>query len=583
MSGDEEILGRFKREAQAAARVSHPNVAAATDFGQTADGSFFLVLEYVQGQSLRTAIDERGIVPPARALHITRQIALGLERAHEAGIIHRDLKPDNIMLVDKDGDPDFVKILDFGIARIEPHALAGGKNLVTRHGTIIGTPEYMSPEQAAGEPAGAAADFYSVGIMLYEMLSNKIPFDAEERAQILNLHINAKPPSMLVPVPPPVEALVMRLLAKTPAERPTNAAQLRAEVEAAAGQSGIELAHARSNPQLQRVSNPGLPREPSSPQPPSSNWQTSDALAKTEYGIKSDPALLKANAQTIAGTPHAIASGNLGIPGFKLGPLDKLPRPLVIGILGAPFFLIAFVIVVIASLASHHAGTSETGEGGVAAASSSAGPAKAVRASAAQIVSAKASGVAALESLSNEFPNDPAVLAELARAYANAGRTGDLLKIMKSLDPAAIDDELLGAVIAAALKPEFADDAYATMEGPMAGRGVDGLVELSSVKNRGISGRANRSLAKPEVRAHASPAANVFLDYRAAKDCSAKHDLLERAKDFGDTRLLAVLKPMQKEGGCGFLGHKDCFPCMRKDDDLGDAIRAIEGRNPQKL
>src|SRR6185295_5148990 len=105
------------------------------------DGSFFLVLEYIEGTSLRKAIDKVERLPHARALHIIRQVAIALEKAHEAGIIHRDLKPDNVMLVTKDGDPDFVKVLDFGIARIEPHTVKGPGHLVTKMGTILGTPE----------------------------------------------------------------------------------------------------------------------------------------------------------------------------------------------------------------------------------------------------------------------------------------------------------------------------------------------------------------------------------------------------------------------------------------------------------
>src|SRR5579862_4793979 len=124
MSRFPEVVARFEREAMAAAHIEHPNVASATDFGKLDDGSFFLVLEYVEGKSLRTAI-ARGPLELGRALHITRQIASGLGRAHSLGIVHRDLKPENVMLVNRDGDPDFVKILDFGIAKVPVGDLAG--------------------------------------------------------------------------------------------------------------------------------------------------------------------------------------------------------------------------------------------------------------------------------------------------------------------------------------------------------------------------------------------------------------------------------------------------------------------------
>src|SRR5688572_8709954 len=125
MHDNEEVLARFRREAEAAAHIEHPNVVAATDFGQTDDGGFFLVLEYVEGTSLREVLN-RGALSVSRALHIARQIAYALERAHDAGIVHRDLKPENVMLVKKEDDPDFVKVLDFGIARFESQAQREG-------------------------------------------------------------------------------------------------------------------------------------------------------------------------------------------------------------------------------------------------------------------------------------------------------------------------------------------------------------------------------------------------------------------------------------------------------------------------
>src|SRR5688572_28112006 len=133
MSNNEEVLARFRREAEAAAHVEHPNIVAATDFGQTDDGAFFLVLEFVDGVSLRRRLAD-GPLDTARALHIGRQIALALECAHEAGIVHRDLKPENVMLVAKDGDPDFVKVLDFGVARFDRPSGATAE-LLTQAGT----------------------------------------------------------------------------------------------------------------------------------------------------------------------------------------------------------------------------------------------------------------------------------------------------------------------------------------------------------------------------------------------------------------------------------------------------------------
>src|SRR4051794_39249636 len=170
----EEVARRFEREAEAAARLDHPNIVAVTDFGRTVDGMLFLVMELLQGQSLTATIRPDGAgrpMPVERALHIERQILRALEHAHASGIVHRDLKPDNIMLVVRDGERDVVKLLDFGIAKITaPQDGAPGEAL-TQAGVVFGTPEYLSPEQAMGEDADQRADLYSAGIVLYEMLT----------------------------------------------------------------------------------------------------------------------------------------------------------------------------------------------------------------------------------------------------------------------------------------------------------------------------------------------------------------------------------------------------------------------------
>src|SRR5258708_27805664 len=174
MSRLPEVVARFEREAMAAAHIEQPSVAAATDFGKLDDGSFFLVLEYVEGQDLRRAI-EQGRLELGRALHVVRQMASALGRAHAIGIVHRDLKPENIMLVTRDSETDFVKILDFGIAKVPMGEFASdpkepGKAL-TQLGMVYGTPEYMAPEQALGQPVDARADLYSLGGILFETLT----------------------------------------------------------------------------------------------------------------------------------------------------------------------------------------------------------------------------------------------------------------------------------------------------------------------------------------------------------------------------------------------------------------------------
>lgn len=232
-----EILARFKSEAIAAANIGHPNIAAATDFGELDDGSFFLVLEYVAGDSLRKAL-QGGALPVGRALRIARGVLSALGAAHDKGVIHRDIKPENIMLLEG-GTDDRVKVLDFGIAKLDDGALAHdqGRGL-TRIGAIYGTPDYMSPEQATGRPVDGRTDLYAVGITLYEMIAGSLPFQGAEVVEILAQHVTKRPPPLTSPraptdVTPAVEELVARLLAKVPDERPSDAAEAIAMIDEA--------------------------------------------------------------------------------------------------------------------------------------------------------------------------------------------------------------------------------------------------------------------------------------------------------------------------------------------------------------
>jgi eukaryotic-like serine/threonine-protein kinase len=227
LTGVEEVVARFEREAVAAGRVEHPNVASALDFGRLEDGTFYLVLEYVAGRRLRSALSD-GPLAPERAASIARQVALGLGAAHAAGVVHRDLKPDNVMLLDRDGS-DWVKVLDFGVAKVSTDA---GAAQLTRLGTIIGTPDYMSPEQALGNAVDHRADLYALGVMLYEMLTGRTPFAADDVTQVLMAQITQPPEALPSSVPAKVRTLVERLLAKDPADRLQSAAETVTALEA---------------------------------------------------------------------------------------------------------------------------------------------------------------------------------------------------------------------------------------------------------------------------------------------------------------------------------------------------------------
>ena len=214
--GKEEFVRRFEREAESASRLAHPHIIAVTDFGRTADGLLFLAMEYLDGRSLSSLIRE-GPLPVARAVTIVRQMLAALNRAHAAGIVHRDLKPDNIMLIDREGHHYFVKILDFGIAKVtEPEP---GREALTQAGVVFGTPEYLSPEQALGDKIDARADLYATGVILFEMLTGRRPFESEDKMRIISMHLSHPVPRMRsvrpgIDVPPALEDVVMQALEK---------------------------------------------------------------------------------------------------------------------------------------------------------------------------------------------------------------------------------------------------------------------------------------------------------------------------------------------------------------------------------
>lgn len=234
----EEVVLRFEREAQAAANIEHPNVCAATDFGRAESGAFYLVMEYLKGRTLGALLAQDGNLALERALKICRQVCLALGRAHELGIVHRDLKPENILLVERDDDEDHVKVLDFGIARVElPECEEGEKvKTLTKAGMVMGTPAYLSPEQAAGAATDHRTDLYSLGVCLFEMIAGRRPFDSPSAIELMRMHVVRPPPrlrsmTLTAPIPGRLDRLVDRLLAKEPHERPANAGEILRELD----------------------------------------------------------------------------------------------------------------------------------------------------------------------------------------------------------------------------------------------------------------------------------------------------------------------------------------------------------------
>lgn len=223
---DPDVVKRFVREARAGARLNHSNIATVHMVGQTEEGVPFLVMEFVEGEPLSAVLGVDKPLPLRRIVHIGAQIASALAEAHGQGIVHRDLKPENILLTEKRGESEVVKIVDFGIAKMIAHA-APGEDPISRMGTVFGTPHYIAPEQAAGQPVDGRADIYSLGCILFQMATGRVPFDGQQGLQVLLRQVRD-------PVPDPrsknprmsaaLAELIRKMLAKDPAARPQTAA-----------------------------------------------------------------------------------------------------------------------------------------------------------------------------------------------------------------------------------------------------------------------------------------------------------------------------------------------------------------------
>ena len=241
LSPNVQLITRFHREAKVASRLLHPNVVQVHLAGQLPDGALYIVMEYLDGLSLQSALAASdGAVPLPRALHIALQICDAVGEAHAQGITHRDLKPENVMLVHRGEDADFVKVLDFGIARLD----WGEQSMATAAGLIFGTARYISPEGAQGEPVGPQGDVYSIATLVFQMLSGRTPFEGDQAVGLLVQQIHDAPPPLKsiarsAYVPDPIAEVVQANLAKDKSKRAPDARTLGRALLDAARKAGL--------------------------------------------------------------------------------------------------------------------------------------------------------------------------------------------------------------------------------------------------------------------------------------------------------------------------------------------------------
>ena len=224
----EQVQARFFREAKVVAGLNDPHVVTLYDYGEAEDGALFMAFEFVHGDPLDVVITEQGPLAPVRVAHLLLQVLRALAVAHRRGLIHRDIKPANIMVRRDEFDNETVKVLDFGIAKVAEAAEGKAATVETREGMVLGTPRYMSPEQARSQPIDARCDLYSVGVMAYEMLAGQAPFLQDSAIEVLMDHI-MKPPPPFTPdleLPPALSKVVMRALGKKPEDRFQSAIQM---------------------------------------------------------------------------------------------------------------------------------------------------------------------------------------------------------------------------------------------------------------------------------------------------------------------------------------------------------------------
>ena len=511
-----ELRARFEREASAAILSDHPGIVRAFEIGRTDDGAPFLVTERAAGTELSEAVSPLPI-PWKRAVQIGLQIARALKSLHDKGVIHRDLKPANIYL-ETDASGEKVKVLDLGVAKILDQPVEEG---LTHAGAVYGTPEYMAPEQALGQEVDERADVYSLGVILYELIAGRRPYDGKAQ-QLLGQQLTKPLPPLGLDTsvaPPDLEPLLRTMLAAACAERPK-----MPEVCA----------------RLESILRSAVPSTPA----PESSSQSEPARA-LESSNRFLPMLWVA----------AVSLGlGAGLAFFALKPAETGE---------------AQVAEVVPSLPSPAPAEEE-------ASVPSEPPVFRFDPDVPRTLDD-------LIALSRQHSSEPAVHLALAEAYLEGGDYASAVLSVTTalgLDPSLNRDLRLQKLLEKTAQMQSSTDAsFRLLRGPMGQEGADLLYRLSldgSVRAT-IRAQANQALSSPEVRENLSLPLSLALSLAAARSCKELLPLLEKAKLFGDERSLSRLLSLQANLSCRRPGQP-CYPCLRRGPELEEAISAIRGR-----
>jgi serine/threonine-protein kinase len=542
--GSQEFARRFEREAESASRLTHPNIITVTDFGRTREGSLFLVMEFLAGDALSTVISQ-GPMPRERALPIIRQVLRALDHAHSSGVVHRDLKPDNIMLVERGGEKDVVKILDFGIAKLtEP---GSGREALTQAGMIFGTPEYLSPEQALGETVDARADLYAAGVILYEMLVGRRPFESDDKVKLISMHLAHAPPRMrevnpAVDVPAALEQVTLQAMEKHRENRFATALAFLQALE------DSELA-------------------------PDADADTYGSAAHTEAALE------------MGATAPQIPLPELEPMRRRRAPESGRPAPrklaLLTGVVAVTAVLVGAGVLAVRAYRKDapHLTSSPTRPAPVPPAL-----ANRLKKVATQLEEGNtAAARLALEHELSERPKDARIRYMLGRVAFAEGRRGEGLAAYREaivLDAGFRGDPVLLGHVSAALSESRHADAALDLVIERIGAPATDLLERVANDSSDLGRRTRAAAALDEMGKgdRVDRVGLLTLKLKKADSCEERKEIVEKLRDIGDPRALPALKALRpRRFGRLFSFGGTNNACMKKE--LTDTIKELEDKS----